>query len=329
MEMWAKLNSKIRERNIDKGDNGRNKNMKKTLVLLGIFMAFSVNAVNAQNNSAMIENEFWKHESDSGIHFIMYYFSNNGTYIQYYGYTPRNYMNQVRGFMHTLIRGKYYSNENNIIKLEVTSKEGFDKYLDFADVNTLSLEIVRMNNDSVEVKFPVENGTITTNRAFSRFKNINEEGVLEKHFGISSEKDDLEKYLGVSSFNINAQRTKTKIGNEEWYSIYFGPTIYVFQKDSTFIYYPTLSQMMYEYQPQIRGEYIQENNILNFEKVHLINLSDTDFNEMEFHRTLEILQINEHFVKLKYTDDGNEDIFFAGRRKLPHIASHQIIKCCK
>jgi hypothetical protein len=290
--------------------------MKNTLVLLGIFMAFSVSAVNAQNNSAIIENEFWKHESDSGVHFIMYYFSNNGTYIQYYGYTPRNYMNQIRGFMHTLIRGKYYNNENNIIELEVTSKEGFDKYLDFTDVNTLTLKIVRMNNDSVEVEFPVEKGTITENKAFSRFKNINEEGILEKYLEVSPEKDDLEKYLGVSSFNINAQKAETKIGNEEWYNIYFGPKVYVFQEDNIFIHYPTLSQMMYEHQPQIRGKYVQENNMLNFDEVHLLNLSETDFNKMEFHRILEIVQINENFVKLKYTNDNNEYIFFAERRKL-------------
>jgi hypothetical protein len=72
---------------------------------------------------------------------------------------------------------------------------------------------------------------------------------------------------------------------------------------------------MYEYQPQIHGKYIQENNILNFEEVHLLNSSGRAF---EFHRMLEIVQINEHFVKLKDTNDSNEYIF-VGRREIKRI----------
>jgi len=54
-----------------------------TLLRLGFLMTILTNSVNAQNNNTVIGNEFWKHESDCGVHFIMYYFSNEGSYIQY------------------------------------------------------------------------------------------------------------------------------------------------------------------------------------------------------------------------------------------------------
>lgn len=140
-----------------------------------ISLTFGIEAKN--NNSNVIDNEFWKYKSYNGIHFIMYYFSKDGTFIQCYGYSGGM-------FLHTAIRGKYFM-ENNLIKLEIIKKQGIEKYMEPVNVNSLIIEIVKINDDTLEIDFPaVIDGGISSSIVFNRYKNMNEEDILKKHFGI-------------------------------------------------------------------------------------------------------------------------------------------------
>ena len=148
-----------------------------------IFEYYLINKDTLTNSYSYIANEIWDYYAGIPTYerqFSMYYFSDNGTYVSYYGYSGGV-------FIWTVHKG-FYVVENNIIKLEPKSSTNFypDNYYGIGTPRSLIIEIIEINEEHVKIKYSNDDYIITLDR-YSEDKINNDNDLKNKFYYIMKE----------------------------------------------------------------------------------------------------------------------------------------------